>query len=80
MAAAISLFSIGTDWSLRSPALLHALLPVRSDVESEALALGLAVAAMALFLAFTGFGYFAADRQSLLTVARFVEQLIPILP
>ena len=35
---------------------------------------------MALFLAFTGFEYFAADRQYLLPVARLVEQLIPILP
>lgn len=44
-----------------------------------ALVLGLAVAGMALFLAFTGLEYFAADRQYLLPVARLIERAIPIL-
>ena len=50
------------------------------DDRLGALVLGLTAAAMALFLAFTGLEYFAADRQYLLPVARLVEQLIPILP
>jgi hypothetical protein len=45
-----------------------------------AVVLGLTAAAMALFLVFTGFEYFAADRQYLLPVARLAEQLLPILP
>ncbi len=38
MTATDPLFFIGTDWSRRSSELLHALVPARRDVESEALA------------------------------------------
>ncbi len=56
-------------------------LVVRPDDDRlGAVVLGLTAAAMALFLVFTGFEYFAADRQYLLPVARLAEQLLPILP
>jgi hypothetical protein len=50
-----------------------------SDV-AGATVLGLAAAAMGLFLLGTGFEYFADGRQFLLPVARLVERAIPILP
>ncbi len=45
-----------------------------------AVALGLTIAAMALFLVGTGFEYFAADRRFLLPVARLIETALPLIP
>jgi hypothetical protein len=45
-----------------------------------AVALGLTIAAMALFLVGTGFEYFATDRRFLLPVARLIETALPLIP
>lgn len=50
------------------------------DRRLGAIALGLVVAAMALFLVATGFEYFATDRRYLFAVARLIETAIPIDP
>jgi hypothetical protein len=54
------------------------LAPTRRRV--GAAALGVAAAAMALFLVGTGFEYFATDRRFLLPVARLIETALPLIP
>ena len=67
--------------NLAVAAALVAWLVVRPDSHrAGATVLGLAAAAMGLFLLGTGFEYFADGRQFLLPVARLAERAIPILP